>query len=622
MARAGARAARSAPTPRPAAPPGAAPLRAARRCSRGSARYIGSSSSGARVMSAQQRRARSSNSNSSARSSSPARRRGTISSGSPSASVSSTSGWARAEVGDRDAASASRRRSGRRPCAAARRAGRRSPKLPLGGLETSEDALAVLHQDLPRKRSGGLLRDRARAAWGQSSASRVRDLLGDGRLGVGEGLGCRRRRSLAANDLAEDAQAASTQHKGKLIGDGSETLLALMPRPCQYTLGDGLQIQVKARRSKTCPPRSSSPTTARTTRTTRSPSGGCSLVRAPRFHIAYARHTHEPDSDREKLAQSEARGAARPRRRAARRRERRASRRDRPLDARAASARSPQARARRRRSCSARTRTPPTATSPIGNSAQQPARRRPAWPSRSRRSAWPTSDGQRAVDRRHRRRRRRRPRRPPTRSPARSARRSRRSPTTSAGPAGRRLASRGRAGPRRDQRLGRAPRSRSPRARCSCCRAAAPCRSARGRPSAPSAQRLTKCPRRVGGGLSDAADRRPPAVCAGRRPAPAARVERAADADARRGPVHSHVSRRLRGVAPAAGPHGRHGIVAAVTDALQTTVAELPDSRVRVQRAGRRRRRSSGSLERKAKQLGRELEAAGLSPRQGAGPRW
>jgi trigger factor len=55
----------------------------------------------------------------------------------------------------------------------------------------------------------------------------------------------------------------------------------------------------------------------------------------------------------------------------------------------------------------------------------------------------------------------------------------------------------------------------------------------------------------------------------------------------------------------------RHGIVAAVTDALQTTVAELPDSRVRVEvqvpPAEVKRR-----LERKAQQLGRELKLPGF----------
>ncbi len=60
-----------------------------------------------------------------------------------------------------------------------------------------------------------------------------------------------------------------------------------------------------------------------------------------------------------------------------------------------------------------------------------------------------------------------------------------------------------------------------------------------------------------------------------------------------------------------AGPHRRHGIVAAVTDALQTTVAELPESRVRVsvQVAPEEIERR---LESKAKQLGRELKLPGF----------
>jgi trigger factor len=57
--------------------------------------------------------------------------------------------------------------------------------------------------------------------------------------------------------------------------------------------------------------------------------------------------------------------------------------------------------------------------------------------------------------------------------------------------------------------------------------------------------------------------------------------------------------------------HQRHGIVAAVTDALQTTVAELPESRVRVSVAVAPEE-IERRLEGKAKQLGRELKLPGF----------
>jgi trigger factor len=55
----------------------------------------------------------------------------------------------------------------------------------------------------------------------------------------------------------------------------------------------------------------------------------------------------------------------------------------------------------------------------------------------------------------------------------------------------------------------------------------------------------------------------------------------------------------------------RHGIVASVTDALQTTVAELPGSRVRV-RVQVSPEEVQRRLERKAQQLGRELKLPGF----------
>ena len=102
-------------------------------------------------------------------------------------------------------------------------------------------------------------------------------------------------------------------------------------------------------------------------------------------------------------------------------------------------------------------------------------------------------------------------------------------------PARRRLAPGGRAGPRGDQRLGGAPRGDRDVLGA---RAAARRRRAV-RPEG-GGQRLAlgapgSCPRRVGGGLSESAGRRPPAVCVGRRPAPAAdRARRPRDARAGR----------------------------------------------------------------------------------------
>jgi trigger factor len=77
------------------------------------------------------------------------------------------------------------------------------------------------------------------------------------------------------------------------------------------------------------------------------------------------------------------------------------------------------------------------------------------------------------------------------------------------------------------------------------------------------------------------------------------------------GPVHSHASARRRREGLGAGRIERHGIVAGVPAALKTTVTELGDSRVRLQvevPSGE----VEGRLERKARQLGRELKLPGF----------
>ena len=77
------------------------------------------------------------------------------------------------------------------------------------------------------------------------------------------------------------------------------------------------------------------------------------------------------------------------------------------------------------------------------------------------------------------------------------------------------------------------------------------------------------------------------------------------------GPVHSHASRRRCGCPLPRGLTRRHGIVAAVSAAPETTVAELADSRVRVEvrvPAGEVEAR----LEGKARELGRELKLPGF----------
>ena len=105
------------------------------------------------------------------------------------------------------AASAWRRRSGRRPSAAARRAARRSPRAPP-------------RRPRSRARMPSACSTSVCPAAGQAHAARQalqqrhagfglqrRDLLGDGRLGVGERLGGRREGAVLrdlAQDLADD----------------------------------------------------------------------------------------------------------------------------------------------------------------------------------------------------------------------------------------------------------------------------------------------------------------------------------------------------------------------------------------------------------------------------------
>jgi trigger factor len=77
------------------------------------------------------------------------------------------------------------------------------------------------------------------------------------------------------------------------------------------------------------------------------------------------------------------------------------------------------------------------------------------------------------------------------------------------------------------------------------------------------------------------------------------------------GPVHSHVSTRRRRLAGAGVPISRHGIVADVAPALKTTVTELDGSRVRLS-VEVPPDEVEGRLERKARQLGRELKLPGF----------
>lgn len=75
------------------------------------------------------------------------------------------------------------------------------------------------------------------------------------------------------------------------------------------------------------------------------------------------------------------------------------------------------------------------------------------------------------------------------------------------------------------------------------------------------------------------------------------------------GPVHSQLSRRRMGRVRTGIP--RHGIVASVSVALKTTVTELPESRVRVQ-VEVPPNEVEVRLERKARQLGREMKLPGF----------
>ena len=81
----------------------------------------------------------------------------------------------------------------------------------LGGVEAREDALGVPDERLP----GGGQRDAARMALEERDpgfALERRDLLRDGRLGVGQRLRGGRQRA-AVRDLAKDLEATDIQHK-------------------------------------------------------------------------------------------------------------------------------------------------------------------------------------------------------------------------------------------------------------------------------------------------------------------------------------------------------------------------------------------------------------------------
>ncbi len=80
----------------------------------------------------------------------------------------------------------------------------------LGRLQAREDALGVADERL----SGGRQADAARMALEQRHPGfglERRDLLGDGRLGVGERVGGGRERA-AVGDLLEDLQAGHVEH--------------------------------------------------------------------------------------------------------------------------------------------------------------------------------------------------------------------------------------------------------------------------------------------------------------------------------------------------------------------------------------------------------------------------
>ena len=359
-----------------------------------------------------------------------------------------------------------------------------------------------------------------------------------------------------------------------------------------------------------CPPRSSSPTTAPPTRTTPSPSAASSPAPAPRSSLAYVRHTHEPDSDRETLAQDEAeelldRGAA-----AARRRRGRPPRRHRPLDARGpAGAR--RARGRRRDRVllglahgqgprrgrqlgRAPARGRPHGGRDRAGRPRRAARRRPAC-GRSSRSATPTAARAR----------------PPSRSPRALGATVAPVANDETRPARDRLAPRGGAGADLDQLL-RLPPDRDrhlPGA------GAASRRRARLRQDAGRSGRLSGQHRRAG--ATGRAERAPLSGATVGAPAPgdAGRAPARSSAPPSRWPERARPQPGLRALGPAGNATGAHG------------AARYRGGRARRRQDHRHRARRTracgsqvqvppseveGRLERKAQQLGRELKLPGF----------
>ncbi len=170
------------------------------------ARWSGSSSSSKRRMPAPSLSPTPSNSKSRTRSNSPARSRGAISSGSPSARVTSTPGWEARKAGDRlrhQRRPGGREGGGSQPPAAA---GGDRRDLGLGRLHARQDPADVAGQ----RRAGCGRADAAAAALDQRDAHfplQRRDRLRHRRLRVGEGVGGVGEGAVR-DDLAEDVEAA------------------------------------------------------------------------------------------------------------------------------------------------------------------------------------------------------------------------------------------------------------------------------------------------------------------------------------------------------------------------------------------------------------------------------
>ena len=201
-------------TPR-AGPPGAAPSRGrpagGRRGGRGGA---GRRSSSKRRSPAPRRSPTPSNSKSSARSNSPARRRGAISSGSSSARVTSTPGWA--------ARKAAIARGIRVAPAVGKEAVRRCPPRPAAIAAISSSAASIWARMPPTWPASaapaavGRTPPRLRSISGTpASPSSVCDRLGDRRLRVVERVGGGREGAVR-DDLAKDVQTAPFEHKQSL----------------------------------------------------------------------------------------------------------------------------------------------------------------------------------------------------------------------------------------------------------------------------------------------------------------------------------------------------------------------------------------------------------------------